>query len=88
MSGVHIDQQFHGQQVNDGIRHPHATQQHAEEIEHTGKEHRQMRRHGFGVDNSGNRVSGVMKAVDELEGEDKSQGEQEAHKHPSIQSAE
>jgi hypothetical protein len=29
-----------------------------------------------------------MKAVDELEGEDKSQGEQEAHKHPSIQSAE
>jgi hypothetical protein len=25
-----------------------------------------------------------MKAVDELEGEDKGQGEQEAHKHPSI----
>jgi hypothetical protein len=77
-----------GKQVNDGIRHANAAQQYAEEVEHTGEEHGQVRRHGFGVDDSGYRVSGVMKAIDELEGEDKSQGEQEAHKHPSIQSAE
>ncbi len=88
MAGVHIDQQLNRQQVDDGIRHANAAQQHAEEIEHTGKEHRQVWRHGFGVDNSGYRVSGVMKSIDELEGEDKRQGEQEAHKHPSIQSAE
>jgi hypothetical protein len=29
-----------------------------------------------------------MKAIDELEGEDKRQGEQKAHNYPSIQSAE
>ena len=74
--------------MDDGIGHADAAQQHAEEIEYTGKEYGQVRRHGFGVDNSGNRICGVMKAVDELVGEDKSQGEQEAHKHPSIQSAE
>ncbi|MCY1441736.1 hypothetical protein D9M71_580680 [compost metagenome] len=88
VTGVHIDQQFYRQQVDDGIRHADPAQQHAEEVEHTGEEHRQVRRHGFGVDNGRHRVSGVMKAVDELEGEDKGQGEQEAHKHPSIQSAE
>ncbi|MNZ37948.1 hypothetical protein D3C78_554090 [compost metagenome] len=88
VAGVHIDQQFYRQQMDDGIRHADTAQQHAKKVEYTGKEYRQVGRHGFGVDNSGYRVSGVMKAVDELEGEDKGQGEQEAHKHPSIQSAE
>ncbi|MCY1431901.1 hypothetical protein D9M71_478780 [compost metagenome] len=88
MAGVHIDQQFHGQQVHDGVGNANPAEQDPEKVENAGKEHGQMRRHGFGIDDCGNRVSGVMKAIDELEGEDKGQGEQEAHKHPSIQSAE
>ncbi|VVN55138.1 hypothetical protein PS685_01785 [Pseudomonas fluorescens] len=71
MSGVYVDQQLNRQQVDDGIGHANPAQQHAEEIEHTGKEHRQVRRHGFGVDDSRYRVCGVMKAVDELKRENK-----------------
>ena len=88
MAGVHIDQQLHRQQVHDGVGDTDTTEQHAEEVEHPGEEHGQVRRHGFGIDDCGHRISGVMKAIDELEGEDKGQGEQQAHENPSIQSAE
>ncbi len=86
--GVDIDQQLDRQQVNDGVGHPHAAQQHAEEVEDPGEEHSQVWRHGFGIDDGGYRVGGVMKAIDELEGEHEGQGEQQAHQHPGIQSAE
>ncbi|MNP35930.1 hypothetical protein D3C76_1292830 [compost metagenome] len=88
MTGVHIDQHLHRQQVNDGISHADTAEQHAKEVEHPGEEHRQVRGHGFGINDCSNRVSGVMKAIDELEGEYEGQGEQQAHQHPGIQSAE
>ncbi len=88
VSGVDVDEQFDRQQMHDGIGNAHAAQQHAEKVEYTGEEHGQMRRHCFGVNDCRHRVGGVMKAVDELEGEDESQGEQQAHKHPGIKPAE
>ena len=88
VSGVHIDQQFDWQQVDDGIGHPDAAEQNPEEVEHTGEEHGQVRWHGFGIDDGGYRVGGVMKAIDELECEHEGQSEQQAHQHPRIQSAE
>ncbi|KWV87076.1 hypothetical protein PFLmoz3_02922 [Pseudomonas fluorescens] len=74
--------------MHDGVGDTDTTEQYPEEIEHPGEEHGQVWRHGFGIDDCGHRVSGVMKAIDELEGEDKGQGEQQAHENPSIQSAE
>ena len=71
MSGVYIHQKLYRQQVDDGIRHTHTAQQNAEKVEHTGKEHCQVRRHRFGVDDSRYRIRGVMKAVDELKCENK-----------------
>ncbi|MNN02068.1 hypothetical protein D3C81_1147070 [compost metagenome] len=88
MTGVHIDQHLHRQQVNDGIRHADTAEQHAKEVEHPGEEHRQVRGHGFGINDCSNRVSGVMKAIDELEGEYEGQSEQQAHQYPGIKSAE
>ncbi|MNZ30846.1 hypothetical protein D3C78_481320 [compost metagenome] len=88
MAGVHIDQQFDRQQVNDGIRHADTAEQNPEEVEHAGEEHGQVRRHGFGIDDCSYRVSGVMKAIDELEGEYEGQSEQQAHQYPGIKSAE
>lgn len=88
VSGVHIDQQLYWQQVHDGIGHPDTAEQNAKEVEHAGEEHGEVRRHGFGIDDGSYRVGGVMKAIDELEGEHEGQGEQQAHQHPGIQSAE
>ncbi|MNS60126.1 hypothetical protein D3C72_931070 [compost metagenome] len=88
VSGVHIDQQLYRQQVHDGIGHPDTAEQNAKEVEHAGEEHGEVRRHGFGIDDGSYRVGGVMKAIDELEGEHEGQGEQQAHQHPGIQSAE
>ncbi len=88
MAGIDVDQQLDRQQVDDGIGNANPAEQDPEEIEYTGKEHRKMGRHGLGVDNCRHRVSGVMKSVDELEAEDKGQGEHQAHKDPGIQSAE
>ncbi|MNC46202.1 hypothetical protein D3C75_952090 [compost metagenome] len=88
VAGVHIDQQLYRQQVHDGIGHPYTAEQNAKEVEHAGEEHGEVRRHGFGIDDGSYRVGGVMKAIDELEGEYEGQGEQQAHQHPGIQSAE
>ena len=71
MTGIHVDQKLYRQQVDDGVSHPDSAQQNAQKVEYTGEEHRQVRRHGFGVDDSRYRVRGVMKAVNELEGENK-----------------
>ncbi|MNI64853.1 hypothetical protein D3C73_1203220 [compost metagenome] len=88
MPGVHIDQQLDRQQVDDGVSHPDTAQQNAKEVEHPGEEHGQVWWHGFGIDDGGYRVGGVMKAIDELECEHEGQGEQQAHQYPGIQSAE
>lgn len=40
MAGVHVDQQLHRQQVNDGVGYADTAEQHAEEVEHTGEHHR------------------------------------------------
>ncbi|KAG1440604.1 hypothetical protein G6F57_018967 [Rhizopus arrhizus] len=53
---IHVDQQFHRQQVDDGVGHAHTAQQHAQEVEDARQHHRQMRRHGLGVDDRGHGV--------------------------------
>lgn len=88
MAGVHVDQQLHRQQVNDGVGHADTAEQHAEEVEHTGEHHRPVGGHRFGVDDGGHRVGSVVEAVDELEGEDEGQGQHQADTHPGIEPAE
>jgi len=86
--GVDVDQQFHRQQVDDGVGHPDAAEQHAEKVEDAGEDHCQVRRHRIGVDHCCHRVGGVVEAVDELETEDEEQGEDEAGCDPEVQAAE
>ncbi|MCY1419545.1 hypothetical protein D9M71_351350 [compost metagenome] len=88
VAGVHVYQQFDRQQVDDGIGHADAAEQHAEEVEQTGQDHRTVGRHGFGIDDGRHRVGGVMEAVDELEAEDEGQCQHQAEAYPEIEPAE
>ncbi|MCY1411426.1 hypothetical protein D9M71_268120 [compost metagenome] len=88
VSGVHVDQQLHRQQVDDGIGDAHTAQQHAEEVEDAGQHHGAIGRHRLGVDDGRHRVGGVVEAIDELETEDEGQCQHEADGNPRIEPAE
>ncbi|WP_225694463.1 hypothetical protein [Pseudomonas savastanoi] len=78
-----VDEQFERQQMDDCVGNTHTASSTPRKL-NTPEKNTADERHGFGVNDCRHRVGGVMKAVDELEGEDKSQGEQKAHKHPGI----
>ncbi|CFN77362.1 Uncharacterised protein [Bordetella pertussis] len=70
--------------MHDGVGHAHPAQQHAEEVEDAGENDGQVRRHGLGVDDRGHRIGGVVKAVDEFEGENECQRQDEAETYPEV----
>ncbi len=83
-AGIDIDQQFDGQQMDDGVGDAHAAQQHAQKIEDAGQDHREVGRHGLGVDDGCHGVRRVMKTVDEFEGQDECQGQHKTEANPKV----
>jgi len=70
--------------MDDGVGDAHAAQQHTQEVEDSGQDHRKVRRHGLGIDDGCDGVCRVVKAVDEFEGKDEGQGQHEAEADPKV----
>ncbi|MCY1379051.1 hypothetical protein D9M69_667350 [compost metagenome] len=70
--------------MDDGVGHAHAAEQHAQEIENSRKHDRQVRRHGFGVNDRCHGVGRVVESVDEFKGQDECQGQDKTEAYPKV----
>jgi hypothetical protein len=82
ISGAAADlkDQFDRQQAHHGERHRTRGGHDAEEIEHAGPQHRDLRRQAVRINDGGDGVGGVVEAVDELEAERDQQCNAQQHK--------
>ena len=76
-AGTDLNNELDGQQRHDAERHGAARNQNADEIEKARPHDGNLRRQGVGVDDRGDRVGGVVEAVDEFEPECDQQGDAE-----------
>ena len=74
---VHVDQQVHGQEVDDGIGHGDAADGDADEVAQARQNHGGAGGQGAGVDDRGHGVGRVVEAVDELEAQGDAEGDDE-----------
>src|SRR5580698_8080868 len=70
-----LQNQFHGEKGHDAESHRAAGCKYTEEIPHAGPDHGDVRFHGVGVDDGGDGVCGVVKAVYEFESQGGEEGD-------------
>ena len=68
-AGADLENQLDGQQGNDGEGHGAGGEEHTGQVAEPGPDHGDVRLQRVGVDDRGDGVGGVVKAVDELEAE-------------------
>ncbi|MNO98892.1 hypothetical protein D3C76_906510 [compost metagenome] len=79
-----MQNQLDRQQRDDAERHRTTGQQHPEEVEEPGPDHREIRWQRMRIDHCGDGVGGVVETVDELEAQGNQQGHaQEYERRPS-----
>ena len=76
-AGADIQDELDRQQRDDAEGDRARGKQHAEEVEESGPDHCDLRRHGMGIDHGRDRIGGVVEAVDEFEGERDQQSDAE-----------
>ncbi len=76
-AAAHLQNQFDRQQRDDAERDGAGRDQHAQKIERSGPNDREVGRHGIRINDGGDRIGGVVKSIDELESQRDHQGDAE-----------
>ena len=84
-AAAYLQDQFHGQQGNNAVSHRAGRRQHAQQVEQPGPDHREIGRQAVSIDDGGNRVGGVVKAVHELEAQGNQQRQAQQQERTNSQ---